>query len=206
MMVNAKRRYKIWMFLASYTAFTMSDLLNGVAMFHSETSLERLMIQLDKSMTVIFFGVCFIILRTMDKRQTFRQSKAMKFLMLGVFMWLIWGAFISVGGLAVFTSSKSFTRLIRIGMLILSMFMAVKIVYVYNLIKPLVGIKLFMLGTMMLAAYVINFNGLEFLDAIGNILARSGRYRVSFGLTHPNTAGRLCLEFFMFKALYARLL
>ena len=213
-MINAKQRYKIWIFLASYTIFMATNILksmvgalgNSVAIFNANSSSGRLIDLLYKASMVLFGGVCFVMILAMSKRQIFIYCRSVKFLMLGVFMWLAWGIFISIGGLAIFTNSHSYSLIIRIIILVISMFMAVKIAYIYDLIKHLVGIRILVLGTVMLAAYIMHFNGLDFLPSITHILDKSDRYRFSFGFSHFNTTGRLCLEFFMLKALYTCIL
>ena len=198
--MNNQQRYKVWVFLASYIALVLINTIGY--QFSNGSAVAKIHDLFSKASIVLFGGVCFVMITAMKKGQAVRQSRAVKSFMAGSFLWLFWGAFMSIGGLALFTSSASYITMTRLWIVVLAIFMTVKIAYVYDLIPYLIGIRVFVLGTVMLAAYLTHFNGLDFLPAITHILDKSGRYRVSFGFKHVNATGRLCLEFLMLKALY----
>ena len=153
-MVNEKQRYKIWMFLAAWTALVVINTVgflfgnpeDRMAMFNAASSMGNMLDLLSKASLIAFCGVCFVLMLAMNKRQTFQHSSIVNFLTSGVFLWLFWGIFISVGGLALFTSSASYVTLARLWIFALSLFLSVKIAYAYDLMKTLVGIRVFVLG------------------------------------------------------------
>ncbi len=200
LIMNNTQRYKIWMFLVSYTALVFINITGSL--FPNESAGAKIMDMLSKISLTAYGGVCFVLLLAMNKRQTFRYCRAVKSFMAGTLVWLFWGVYITLGGLALFTSSASYITLTRLWIIVLSTFITVKLASVYDLIQELIGIRVFILATVLLSAYIVHFNGLDFLPSLTHILDKSGRYRVSFGFKHANSTGRLCLEFFMMKALY----
>ena len=214
-MPSRDNKYKRWIFLASYTIYLCMNIVirfmgrinrgGSSAAINADSAIGRRMKILNPMSMILFCGICFVLYFSMRGRRTL-QSRPVKFLMTGFTVWLIWGIFVSFTGLSLFSGWENYRILIKRGIFTITLIMASKIVEVYNIRKELVGITAFILGTTLIVAYITHFNGLEFLSSISNVLAKNDRYRVSFGFVHVNTAGRACLDFFMFTAIYSTLI
>lgn len=179
---------------------------NTGSMFDSESALGVRIVLMGQGCLVLLCGVCFLLTLSMNGRKTF-MSKPARFLMYGITAWLMWGMYITFSGLSFFnTGLAGYRTLVKLCAYTMTIFMGAKIVEVYDLKKEVAGIAAFFMGLTLLVAYITHFNGLEFLNSIANVLAKDDRYRVSFGLGHVNSTGRLCLDYFIFCAIYKTLL
>ncbi len=154
---------------------------------------------------MVLFGLCMVYLMFMRRREA-DYSRSVKILVAGISAWLLWGVIISYGGFALFSSFSDYYEIIRFTAFIYTVVMASRIIILYDILPETVGLTAFVSGIILLIGYVTNFNGLEFLGSLSGIFQATGRYRVTFGFKHMNTTGRICLQFFIFMALYKALL
>ncbi len=211
-----EQKYKIWLFLGSYLLyilFKMPQFFYGneksLAMGMSELSMDSAQGTRIKTLSqlsiILMWGICFVLTLSMSKRKFFR-SRAVTVLIGGVFVWLTWGVFTTFGGLSLFSDYNSYRALIVVIIFSTLLLMAIRIVMYYDLRREIVGITTFALGTTLFYAYVTHFNGLDFVESLSGIFNASGRYRESFGIVHYNTTGKLCLQYYIFMAIYGAIL
>ena len=206
-------KVKRLMFLVSYTLYfslriTMSffgDPSRGMAAMDSKSGLAGRLSFLNNITLLLFWSTCLMLYVSIYGRRLF-WSRPKRFLITGIIVWLVWGTYVSFTGLSLFSGWQGIKAVIILGIFTTALIMASTIVEVYDLRKELAGITAFVLGTALLGGYITHFNGLEFLDSIGNILAKEDRYRVSFGFNHVNGSGKASLDFFMYFAIYLALM
>lgn len=152
---------------------------------------------------IFYFFVLFVSLHYV-KCKIF-NNKAIYVLMFGVFGQLVFSLFATWVGLTLLPWSYSvFYNVLVSAFSYIIFFLSVRFVIANNLSMYLVRIKLLLLGTFLIGLYIINFDGLKFLnpDTLRAMFLSGGRYRYAFGLNHVNSLGYCCFFYLAFLAIY----
>lgn len=196
-------KYKIMLFLSVYSLFVIVKLITDLAYFNSarNPSAPSWPGRMSSVITVMLWCVCFLISITISKQKIF-QSKAVNFLFAGFSAWILWGAFTNFSGLSFSGGWRAYRECIVVAVFTHTLYMAVKIVKIYDLKRQIIGITVLMLGAMLLCAFIVYFRGFAFIDSLLNLFQKNDRFRYSYGFKHVNTAGRLCIMFFIYTIIY----
>lgn len=148
---------------------------------------------------VLFFAVTAVVI-SMGRRKVF-HSKIISVFLSGLIVWLAWGVANAFAGTTMFSAevAKEFLTLVVFMTMI---FAGSKITIKYNLRKYLLRITLVTIGTALVTAYIVRFDGFAFIGSITKIFTVGERYRNSYGFFHANFTGILCFYFFALKAIY----
>lgn len=122
---------------------------------------------------------------------------------------MLWAAFANFTGMSLVSLTASFSsyrEYIVVGVFTHTLFLSVKIIELYDMKSQIVNITIAVLGAYLLYAFVYFFRGFDFVASLSNIFQKSDRYRYAYGFRHVNTAGRLCLFFFVFVMMYRAIL
>ncbi len=186
-----KRKEKIYIFLITYLIFMATRM---TASFFDSLALVTVP-------TAAMLWLTVIIINLSLARHKISHSRAVNIFFLVICLWLGWGVFNalagitsrSIGAIREFLALVVFTGTISI---------MKKIITIYDLKVQILRVTILTVGTMLIVAYIVRFDGFAFLGSIRNIMGSSGRYRYSYGLGHVNHTGRYCLYFFMLKSIY----
>lgn len=72
-----------------------------------------------------------------------------------------------------------------------------------DLSENIIVLSSFIIGTFLMISYITHFNGLDVFNNMKYLFSsvRSERYRISYGLNHPNVAGNLCVLYIVLNYL-----
>ena len=149
------RKYKIWLFLAAYSAFIIVKFIQDLSQFSTWGNNDGATwpARLSPVLTVVLWCVCFVISITISRRKFF-QSKYVKFLFAGFYAWILWGAFTNFAGLSFAGGWRGYRECIVIAVFTHTLYMSVKIIKVYDISRQDMGITVLILGIMILYAYI----------------------------------------------------
>ena len=198
---NRVQKNKARLFLVSYAIFMFfktirlfDDLRLGII----DNALAKTFSDLNYA---ILYGICIMLIISMPRRK-FSHDKSVKILVAGLSIWLLWGLLLTIGGISVFLNANNYRELAKYMVFLLTTVMGSQIILSYDIQQEVTEITIFILGAELLTAYILYFNGLDFLAKLGNIFSAGGRYRYAFGFSHVNTTGRICLQFFIYTVIY----
>lgn len=204
------RQYKIYFFLITYFVFALVKVIASISVIGggrdaAPNALQSLIRVGNPLLTAALWGASLMITMSTDKRKVF-HSRAVIFLFTGISIWLIWGAFLTFSRLSVFGGIRAYREFLALAVFTHLMFMSARIIEIYDLRRKVVQITFFCVAFTILGAFIVYFDGFSFFSSISNLFMASGRYRYAYGFNHYNTAGYVCLQFFVYVAIYGEVL
>ena len=201
------QKYKVWLFLSSYFVLAACHMIRFFwgkqvyAAFYGEVESGRIIGRITTYSALAFCGVCMLITLTTRARKVFR-SRAIFVLMSGISLWLAWGVFSTVTGISLFATYYAYKELFMLAVFSSTVFMAARIIYIYDLKREFIGITAIAIALRLLVAFVFYSEGFAGFDVLINVFSVSERLRFAYGIGHYNQAGRLCQYFFIVMAMY----
>lgn len=191
------RQHKIWLFLSVYALFTLIKLSQsflGTEVFGN-------------IMTGMLWLTCIIITKATSRRKIF-YNKAIYFFFTGVSLWITWGTFGNISRITMVSGLRAYGKIAALIMFTHALFMSARIIEIYDLRSIFMKINVFCIGFVLIFAFIVHFNGFTFLSFISasDLLYGINRYRLDYGLGHYNTAGKMCLQLFIFSSIYQEIL
>ena len=203
---NRIQRNKARLFLVSYSVFMFFKtirLFDKLSLGIIDNLRARTLSDLSYA---VLCGICIIFIMSM-RRSSFTQDRSVKILAAGLGIWLFWGILLTIGGISVFLDAPgNYRELAKYMIFIVTTIISSQIILSYDIQQEVVGITILILGGELLTAYILYFNGLDFLGNISTIFTAGERYRYAFGFFHVNTTGKICIQFFIYAGVYKALL
>lgn len=150
------------------------------------------------------FGIALVINISMKPRRVFR-NKGITVLILGLYSWIAYVLFASVSGIFMKVDMDTYKEILSITVCLTTAFLIARCVIAYDWRKELIIMLCLEYGIALAAAYILNHGQLDTAELVarsGNILQEGGRYRISLGLGHVNSAGSTAFFFLVMASLY----